>query len=75
MKVNYSNQIDKQEVTFCFHCGDPCPDLDLIYQEKYFCCDGCRFVYEILDKNNLCNYYELNAHPGNTLKAPKASKK
>jgi Cu+-exporting ATPase len=75
VKVNYSNQIDKQEVTFCFHCGDPCPDLDLIYQEKYFCCDGCRFVYEILDKNNLCNYYELNAHPGNTLKAPKASKK
>lgn len=32
--------------------------------DKFFCCNGCKTVFEILDENNLCNYYELNAKPG-----------
>lgn len=74
MKPFKNQAVDQQQTTFCFHCGDACPDLEICYSDKYFCCDGCRFVYEILDKNNLCNYYELNNHPGNNLKAPKSSK-
>lgn len=50
----------------CFHCGNECPD-DLIHlEEKYFCCDGCKTVYEILDQNNLCNYYQIEEKSGNT---------
>lgn len=32
--------------------------------EKVFCCDGCKMVYELLSDNNLCTYYELEKTPG-----------
>src|SRR5690606_32788447 len=31
---------------------------------KMFCCNGCLLVYEVLQENDLCNYYELTDHPG-----------
>ncbi len=48
----------------CFHCGDKCREDTIIAHEKLFCCEGCKLVYEILDENNLCNYYQLNNTPG-----------
>ncbi|MBB6002887.1 heavy metal translocating P-type ATPase metal-binding domain-containing protein [Arcicella rosea] len=50
----------------CFHCGNECPDDHIHLEEKYFCCDGCKTVYEILDQNNLCNYYQIEEKSGNT---------
>ncbi|MET3128003.1 Cu+-exporting ATPase [Arcicella rosea] len=50
----------------CFHCGNECPDDHIHIEEKYFCCDGCKTVYEILDQNNLCNYYQIEEKSGNT---------
>ncbi|MEA5405361.1 heavy metal translocating P-type ATPase metal-binding domain-containing protein [Arcicella sp. DC2W] len=50
----------------CFHCGNECPDEHIHLEEKYFCCDGCKTVYEILDQNNLCNYYQIEEKSGNT---------
>ena len=50
--------------TPCYHCGTPCPGGGITVGDKSFCCDGCRLVYEILDSNGLCNYYELGKHPG-----------
>ena len=50
----------------CFHCGNECPDDYIHIEEKYFCCDGCKTVFEILDQNNLCNYYEIEQKSGNT---------
>ncbi|MDR6560262.1 MULTISPECIES: heavy metal translocating P-type ATPase metal-binding domain-containing protein [unclassified Arcicella] len=50
----------------CFHCGNECPDDHIHIEEKFFCCDGCKTVYEILDQNNLCNYYEIEKKAGNT---------
>lgn len=50
--------------TTCYHCGDPCTDKQLHVDEKYFCCAGCKLVYEILNENDLCTYYDLNRHPG-----------
>jgi P-type Cu+ transporter len=52
----------------CFHCGQPCEDETLWMNEKSFCCFGCRTVYEILDSNNLCEYYDLEKMPGHQLK-------
>ncbi|MBI3234956.1 MAG: heavy metal translocating P-type ATPase metal-binding domain-containing protein, partial [Bacteroidetes bacterium] len=75
MNTKFSTQAKQNKSTTCFHCGDICPDLTVEFEHKYFCCEGCRFVFELLDKNNLCNYYDLNEHPGNTLKAPKQNKK
>lgn len=42
----------------CAHCGEPCPNLILGPDERVFCCQGCRSVYEILQQNDLCSYYE-----------------
>lgn len=48
----------------CYHCGAECTTTNIAIDNKLFCCDGCKLVYEILDKNGLCNYYELQSHPG-----------
>lgn len=48
----------------CFHCGDDCNQQGIKAYEKLFCCSGCKSVYEILNQNNLCSYYDLNANPG-----------
>lgn len=48
----------------CFHCGDPCLDVEIIHQEKNFCCHGCKTVYEILHENDLSYYYDLEKSPG-----------
>jgi len=48
----------------CYHCGEACPDNPILRDDKPFCCTGCRIVYELLDENNLCTYYDLDEHPG-----------
>jgi len=47
----------------CYHCGEPCEEV-FWQNDKPFCCRGCETVYEILDSNNLCEYYALNERPG-----------
>lgn len=56
---------NKTEITFtCYHCGDECKDDSIKIDEKLFCCNGCKTVYEILDQYKLCNYYNLDQTPG-----------
>ncbi|MCU0391584.1 MAG: heavy metal translocating P-type ATPase metal-binding domain-containing protein [Thermoflexibacter sp.] len=44
----------------CYHCGEECEhEPSLSVEDKQFCCQGCKTVYEILNDNNLCNYYNL----------------
>ena len=51
--------------TKCYHCGNEFQvNKHHSSDEKTFCCSGCKSVYELLNENNLCNYYELNEHPG-----------
>jgi P-type Cu+ transporter len=52
--------------TLCFHCGLDCPDENVKIEEKNFCCNGCKAVYQILEENNLCQYYDLEAMAGQT---------
>lgn len=33
-------------------------------QEKIFCCNGCKTVFEILSRSNACDYYKYEDHPG-----------
>lgn len=47
----------------CYHCGEAC-DGSLPQDGHCFCCEGCRFVYGLLQENGLCNYYELEKMPG-----------
>lgn len=48
----------------CYHCGTAC-DVDKIYfDEKYFCCLGCKTVYQLFSENQLDYYYQLEIQPG-----------
>lgn len=48
----------------CFHCGQGIEKERILFDEKTFCCNGCKSVYEILNTNNLSNFYELNKRAG-----------
>jgi len=50
--------------TVCYHCGEDCKDSHIHIEEKPFCCEGCKLVYEILSENDLCKYYDLSKNPG-----------
>ncbi len=50
----------------CYHCGEICRNDSIRINEKYFCCNGCKTVYEIFNSNDLCEYYDLNASPGDS---------
>ncbi|HUH33363.1 MAG TPA: heavy metal translocating P-type ATPase metal-binding domain-containing protein, partial [Daejeonella sp.] len=51
-------------ITNCYHCGTECEDTQFHIEEKNFCCAGCQSVFQILNSNNLCNYYVYNDNPG-----------
>ena len=53
----------------CYHCGDPCPTTKIRVEDKHFCCQGCKLVYEMLHEHELCTYYDLEANPGISLKS------
>lgn len=48
----------------CFHCGSDFDSIIVNYQEHKFCCEGCKNVYQILDQNNLNEYYSIAYRPG-----------
>jgi len=52
------------ENRLCYHCGTECTTVNIAIDDKLFCCDGCKLVYEILNQNGMCNYYDLQSHPG-----------
>jgi Cu+-exporting ATPase len=52
--------------TQCYHCGENCKEERVALDNKSFCCQGCKLVYELLQENNLCGYYDLQASPGKT---------
>lgn len=48
----------------CYHCGVPCADSKIVSDDKSFCCEGCKLVYEVINEKGLCDYYKLQNHPG-----------
>jgi len=59
--------------TTCYHCGNDCPpgndlpDNETVrFDDKAFCCAGCKTVYDVLSQHQLCQYYDLNTTPGST---------
>ncbi len=50
--------------TLCYHCGEDCGKHPVMYDDKPFCCNGCRTVYEILKGSDACEYYQIQDHPG-----------
>ncbi|MBP9794344.1 MAG: heavy metal translocating P-type ATPase metal-binding domain-containing protein, partial [Flavobacterium sp.] len=51
----------------CFHCGnDVVKANEVFFDEKWFCCVGCKTVYEIFSLNDLTCYYDFEKSPGAT---------
>lgn len=54
----------------CYHCGEDCRNDKIRIESKFFCCEGCKMVYQILNQNELCEYYSLNGNPGISQRIP-----
>ena len=55
------------EVKSCFHCGLGVVKEDqIVFDEKIFCCNGCKTVYEIFSLNDMTCYYDFEKSPGAT---------
>lgn len=52
------------KTTHCYHCGDSCNETTIKVNEKYFCCNGCKTVFEIFSENDLTCYYDFQENPG-----------
>lgn len=66
-RIDNINQSEEQ-LGSCYHCGEQCNDTTILLDEKPFCCEGCKTVYEILNHNDLCQYYQIDQNPGISLK-------
>ena len=64
------NKISPNENT-CYHCGEDGNAELVLFKDKSFCCQGCKMVYEILNENDLCQYYEMDQQAGVSLKGKK----
>lgn len=53
----------------CYHCGTECEEETIYFDDKPFCCEGCRMVYDILNTNGMCKYYDLDVNAGISLKS------
>ena len=57
-------KIDKSPLVACYHCGENCKSDIVHFDDKDFCCEGCKLVYDLLKENSLCTYYNITANPG-----------
>jgi len=48
----------------CVHCGEDCGKNPVIYNEKPFCCHGCKTVFQILNEKELDQYYRIQPMSG-----------
>ncbi|MCU0381910.1 MAG: heavy metal translocating P-type ATPase metal-binding domain-containing protein, partial [Chitinophagaceae bacterium] len=60
--MSTSNPTTDTEIS-CYHCGEAC-DQSISVEDKYFCCEGCKQVFLLLNEHNLCTYYDLDKNPG-----------
>lgn len=64
----YADTFTTEVAPNCYHCGEDCPDAHIHIDEKLFCCEGCKMVFEILNDNGMCRYYELDENAGISLR-------
>ncbi|NUN69012.1 MAG: heavy metal translocating P-type ATPase metal-binding domain-containing protein [Bacteroidetes bacterium] len=62
------------KLSLCYHCGDTLRGERVEHDGKLFCCSGCKVVFEILQQNDLCTYYDLEKNPGRTPSALEANR-
>ena len=58
------SEVKDSDIVLCYHCGDTCLEDSLSYDDKDFCCPGCKLVFEVLQDNGLSSYYTYGDRPG-----------
>lgn len=53
------SQIVSNTKKTCYHCGEDCDGKVIEFNEKPFCCEGCKTVFQILHENDLCEFYDI----------------
>jgi P-type Cu+ transporter len=48
----------------CIHCGNSCGKSPVFFEGNPFCCSGCSTVYQILNTNQLKQYYQIEPMQG-----------
>ena len=59
---------NKKEKIYCYHCGDECRTEIITQDDKYFCCNGCLFVYNLLSNKGMSDFYDKIDRKGLTPK-------
>lgn len=54
------------EKKICYHCGEEEMEDLVVFDNKDFCCHGCKTVYQIFKDNHLTDYYDFEKNPGLT---------
>ena len=52
------------ETLKCIHCGEDCGKHPVMWDGKPFCCNGCKTVYQILNEEDLSQYYKISPMSG-----------
>jgi Cu2+-exporting ATPase len=63
----------RPEPMSCAHCGLPVAPADVVGEAPFFCCSGCRSVYEIVHAAGLTGYYSYQ-EPGQAVPARAATR-
>jgi P-type Cu+ transporter len=58
----------------CYHCGNPPIAQPIVYDDKTFCCSGCKSVYQLLSDSGMEDFYKINNAPGARPKSSNAEK-
>jgi len=58
----------------CIHCGADCGNSPIMWEEKPFCCHGCKSVFQILNKNKMDQYYHIQPMSGIRIETGKPTK-
>jgi Cu+-exporting ATPase len=58
----------------CYHCGNPPIAQPIEFDDKTFCCSGCKSVYQLLSDSGMEDFYKINTAPGARPKSSNAEK-
>ncbi|MDA3942883.1 MAG: heavy metal translocating P-type ATPase metal-binding domain-containing protein [Bacteroidetes bacterium] len=59
----------------CIHCGADCGKSPVIWDNKAFCCHGCKTVYQILHEKEMGEYYQIQPMSGIRVETESSSNK
>ncbi|MDG1332517.1 MAG: heavy metal translocating P-type ATPase metal-binding domain-containing protein [Crocinitomicaceae bacterium] len=48
----------------CYHCGDEVIGRGYTLEDKSFCCNGCKSVFQLLNENGLDSFYSIEQNAG-----------